>query len=405
MNHDISSKQKNTLKAYDANMWSRRKWVGSVFAGLMTAGCSRLRLNSAKRTLNVIAVEEFTSPQLLKSFEDETGIEVKLTLVDSNPQFMEIMTSGKTEVRYDLAYLSASALGPELAARKMLSPFNSDSLPNIAYIDEKWINKSDHGSLFTVPYSWSSTGIAYKEDALSSIPKTWDDFFGSSLTNRNGKQPRLSLIDDPRVALGTALISMGMSPNPTSMWDIRKAAEKLRSIRPRIVDFDIKDSDQSIINDKADMALMPAGDLWQRIGMAKKNNDSLFDVFNLGNAELKSDGLENDKSVLKLRMSIPKEGSVSLTYSFLMLRTCANATDAEAFVNYLLKPATAAASTNYTYTANTISKSSSLVDPLILNGPSYFRNSSGRDLKLEYLPDYNSDIFRALWKRYKAGAS
>jgi putrescine transport system substrate-binding protein len=403
MNYDFSSKEKHSLHAPEPNTWTRRKWVGSVFAGLMTAGCSRLRMNSEKPTLNVIAVEEFTSPEVFKSFEDVTGIQIKLTLVGSNPEFMDIMTSEKTKVRYDLAYLSASALAPELLARKLLSPFSSKSLPNIAYIDEKWIRKIENGSLFAVPYCWSSTGIGYKEDTLSSIPKIWNDFFGSTLTNRNRQQPRLSCIDDPRVALGTALISMGMSPNPTSMSDIRKASVKLRSIRPRIVDFDVKNTDLTILNEKADLALMPSGNVWQRIGMARKNNSILYDEYNIGNTELKSDSLENKKSVLKLRMSIPVEGSLSLTYSFLMLKSCGSATDAEAFVNYLLKPTNAAASTNYTFTANTIPKSRALIDPLIMNGPSYFDNSSGRDLVLDYLPEYSSDLFRAIWKKYKAG--
>ena len=100
----------------------------------------------------------YTSPEMIKKFEDKYNVKVTITDYDSNDTALAKIEAGASG--FDLVVPSAGFI--DIYKEKGLSQeLDLSRLPNHKNIEDQWMNVSwDEGRKWSVPWQWGSTGVS-----------------------------------------------------------------------------------------------------------------------------------------------------------------------------------------------------------------------------------------------------
>lgn len=187
-----------------------------------------------EKVLNVFTWEGYLDEVTLAGFTEATGIQVNISVFDSNDaMLMKLQSNGGSD--YDIVIASDYVLS---AARKegLLLALDREKLTNWDNLNPQYLNQYfDPDNVYSVPYTVGSPMIVYDpeqvEGEITSFSDLWDPQFEDSLW----------LLDDARVQLGAVLRSLGYSYNTTDEAQLQEAAEKLNAIKPnvRVLNYDM----------------------------------------------------------------------------------------------------------------------------------------------------------------------
>lgn len=363
--------------------WTRRRWLGTAALGLAAAGCDKLNLNRAisyHGEVHALLWSGYFSEEILRTFERRTRIKINVHYFDSNDQLPGLLREKKFP--YDLAMPSAF-MAKRLLDLGLITGFNRTHLPNLSELDSKTYNpRFDPNNTFVIPYIWGSTGIGYNARRVDGLPKSWADLFRHKLRPSSDTRGKISVLDDARFTIGSVLIYLGFSPSTDNQAEIDAAGEVLMRLRDQIDYFESSNVAKLLADGVVELAMAWSGDVM---------------------TALKGDPLRQVPTNHKVRISLPREGSILFKDSFVVPRGGENRAGAEQFINYLLQPDIAAAVTNFSLYATTIPAAKPYVDRLIVNGPSYFIHPAGAEKNFS-LEDRVSDedAYDKLWKQVKA---
>ncbi len=158
---------------------------------------------------------------IIKLFEEETGIDVVYTTVDNNESMYAKLSSGT--VNYDII-ITSDYMVERLIEEGYLASFNPTKLENYKNIPETFRNMAyDPANQYSVPYFWGEVGIVYNrkyvtEEQASTWNILWDKQYAG----------KVLLYDNPRDAFAVAEKVLGYSLNTTNETEIRAAADKLK---------------------------------------------------------------------------------------------------------------------------------------------------------------------------------
>ena len=147
---------------------------------------------------------QYMDPDIKKRFSEKYGVAVNEVNFDNLEAMVTKLRAGG---RYDIIWPS-----PEYAYRLhqegLLHRFNRDSLNNAkgisSFYDHGWW---DPDSDYTVPYTYYTTGIAWRNDIVSGMTGSWND-----LTNPDGAG-KMFILDDYQEAIGEANLINGWQLN------------------------------------------------------------------------------------------------------------------------------------------------------------------------------------------------
>jgi spermidine/putrescine-binding protein len=371
-----------------AGGWTRRRWIGAAaLAGLAATGCNKLRYFTRhavtlRGEIHVLIWDSYISTEILEAFQAETGIQPILHLFSSNDQLPGLLQERKFP--YDLVMPSAF-MAQHLRELGLLRVFNRAHLPRLDQVDRKTFNSQfDPANDYIVPYVWGATGIGYNARRIDGLPKSWADLF-THQRRMDGSPTGISVLDDARFTLGNVLIYSGISPNAATEAEVERAGEVLIRLLNQITFFESNDVARLLATGAVDLAMAWSGDVTRA---------------------MKGDETQGIPSNHQVRISLPREGSILFKDCFAMPAKAENRAEAEAFVNFLLRPEVAAAVTDYSLYATTVTAARSFIDRRILNGPSYFMHPAGTQLNFTLEEAVTSDeVYQRVWKEVKAGKS
>lgn len=161
---------------------------------------------------------QYMDPALKSEFAEEYGVEVEEVNYDNLEAMVIKLRAGG---RYDMIWPT-----PEYAFRLdqegLLAHFDRDDLKNAAgispFYDTGWW---DPGSELSVPYTYYTTGIAWREDEVSGMTGSWTD-----LTNPEG-EGRMFILDDFQEAIGEANLINGFELNTADPNELEISKETL----------------------------------------------------------------------------------------------------------------------------------------------------------------------------------
>jgi len=275
------------------------------------------QLNSSKgytggNTLTVYNWGDYIDADLIKQFEEETGISVIYETFDSNEAALTKIRQGGTS--YDVAMPSEYTI-ETMIEEGLVLPIDHSKIPNLKNIDPRFLDLSfDPGNKYSIPYFWGTVGIAYNPELLGDDRtfESWNDLWAEDLKNE------ILMVDSAREVLGFALNSLNYSLNDTNKDHLQEAYAKLNKLHPNI---------KGIVGDEIKTLLA--------------NGEAAVGIVWSGVA---SEIIWENESV---EYVVPKEGSNLWFDNMVIPSTAKNIEGAHKFINFMLDAEVAAQNTDY----------------------------------------------------------
>lgn len=315
---------------------------------------------SSADVLNVYNWGEYIDTDLIRQFEEETGIDVVYNTFDSNENlYSRIQTTS-----YDVIIPSDYAIS-RFIEEDMLQPINFEHIPNMALIDEQYTHLAfDPEQKYSVPYTWGVVGIVYNTKYVDEADiGSWDLLWNPKYKNQT------AMFNNPRDALGLALMDLGYSLNTTNKDELREAADLIIAGKPIY---------QGIWMDQI-LEKLPSEEI---VAAPYYNGDAVTMID------------ENED----LSFYVPEEGTNLFVDAMCIPKNAKNVEGAEKFINFLCS--TEAAMTNWEYIGYSSPQREvyELLDDETKNDPLYFPDVSAYKTEtFQNLPAETNQYYNDLW--------
>ena len=268
-------------------------------------------------TLNVYNWGEYISDgsdgslDVIKEFEEISGINVNYTLFDTNEDMYAKVVHGGSQ--YDIIIPSDYMIA-RLIDEDRLEKLDFDKIPNLSLIDEKYrYTNFDPEGAYSVPYTWGMVGLVYNSKYVTAEEaSTWDILWNEKFKGK------VLMFGNSRDAFGIALKKLGYSLNTENLEEIDKAADALKAQKAVNQMYAMDQTFDKMANENAYAAPYYAGDC---LTMMERNENLAF--------------------------SYPKEGVNQFIDSICIPKGTTNKDAAEAFINFLCETEIAVANCEF----------------------------------------------------------
>lgn len=339
-----------------------------------------------EKVVNIYNWSDYIDEDTIPNFEKETGIKVRYDVFDSNEVVEAKLLAGNSG--YDVVVPSASFLERQIKAG-VFQPIDKSKLKNYGNLDEdilERVAKHDPGNEHAVPYMWGTTGFGYN---VAQIEKAMPDAPTDSLkmlmdpdTVKHFQSCGVTFLDDPAEVFAMTRNYLGLDPNSDDEGDLKKAEEHLMKIRPYIRYFHSSRQIDDLANGEICLAMGYSGDMFiARDRAAEADN-----------------GVE-------IEYVIPEEGTIIWFDMMAIPADAPHPNNAYAFIDYILRPETAAAISNYVFYANPNKASLDLVDDEVKNDPAIYPTDEVKERLFPDLadPPAYTRLENRAWTRVKTG--
>ena len=353
---------------------------------LVGAGLTLAVSVQAAPTVHIYNWSDYIGETTLADFQKETGIKPVYDVFDSNETLEGKLLAGRTG--YDVVVPSNHFLGKQIKAGAF-QKLDRSQLPNWQNLDPKLLKqleRNDAGNLYAVPYLWGTNGIGYNVEKVKAVLgvdsiDSWAMIFEPENIKKLS-QCGVAFLDSGDEMIPAVLNYLGLDPNSTNPDDYKKAEEKLMAVRPYVTYFHSSKYIGDLANGDICVAAGFSGDIFQAASRAE----------------------EAGKGV-EITYVIPKEGG-NLWFDMLAIPAdAANAKEAHAFINYLLKPEVIAKVSDYVGYANPNLKAGELMDQEVRTDESVYPPQAVLD-KLYVsaeLPPKVQRLMTRSWTKVKSG--
>ncbi|MBZ2175316.1 spermidine/putrescine ABC transporter substrate-binding protein [Schnuerera sp. xch1] len=272
--------------------------------GFSITGCND------KPTLNVYNWGDYIDTDLITEFEDEFGVSVNYDKFATNEDMYVSIAKGGTS--YDVAFPSDYMI-ERMIEEDLLVKINKDNIPNMKYIDNKFLNLSfDPNNDYSVPYMWGTFGIIYNKAMVDDAVDSWDILWDQKYKGQ------ILMLDSQRDSIGVALKKLGYSMNTENIDELQEAKEELVKQKPLVYAYVGDEVKELMVGEEAALAVVWSGDA---VTMINENKN--------------------------LEYVIPKEGTNIWFDNMVIPKNAKNKELAEEFINFLNRPEIAARNTEY----------------------------------------------------------
>lgn len=313
---------------------------------------------------------EYIDPDVLESFEEETGIKVVYDEFETNEIMYPKVESGASA--YDVICPSDYMI-EKMIANDLLQEINFDNIPNIKNIDPQYLEESrqfDPDNKYSVPYCWGTVGILYNKTMVSEPIDSWSVLWDEKY------EDNILMQDSVRDAFMVPLKLKGYSLNSLDTAQLNEAKDMLIEQKPLVQAYVVDQVRDKMIGNEAAIGVIYSG---EAIYTQRENSD--------------------------LEYVIPKEGSNVWIDSWVIPKNAPNLSNAEKFIDYMCRGDIALKNFDYiTYSTPNAAARELIEDEDIRNSEIAFPDLS-KHPNLEtylYLGEDGDEIYNELWKEVKS---
>ncbi len=257
-----------------------------------------------KNELYLFNWSDYIPDELITNFEAETGIKVVTDYYSSNEEMYAKVKAGGAG--YDIVVPSTD-YAEIMMNQGMLEKLDKSKLPNMDQLNEELASKIvfDKGHDYVIPYAVGATGIAVNTKYVKDYPRSFDIY------NREDLKNKMTLLDDMREVMASALIIAGHSPESSVPADLADAKEIILGWKKNILKFDTESFGKGFAN----------GEYWVVHGYY----ENII-------AHLTEEQAEN------VDFFLPEKGAQMYIDSMAILKGAKNVENAHKFINYIHRP-------------------------------------------------------------------
>lgn len=286
------------------------------------------------RELAILNWTDYVDPALVDEFEAKFRVTVREIYFGSDDAREEMLidTGGSG---YDIVIVNGVNL--EVYKRRgWLAPLRQDDVPNLKFVDTRWLDAFPASHGYAVPYFWGTLGIAYRKDLVTEPISKWMQLFRPPEQLRG----KIGMISSSRDAIGMALKALGYSANSTDRDELREAEQLLLAQRPyvRSYTYPALTEESGLVSGDIAAAMLFSGDAL----MLKQHHSTIEYV-------------------------APAEGGCLWVDYLVVMQSSSNKVLAKSFINFLNEPDNAKRLAEYVYYASPNTAAEQLLAEAFLN--------------------------------------
>lgn len=338
----------------------------------ISLGCTKKSVDStvvmipSAGELNLAIWSNYLSPEMAKKFTEQTGIKLNISNYASNEDLMAKIQTGAAGI--DVA-VPSDYLVTILAKEGKLQELQRTLIPNFTNLSAELLGQdSDPENRFSLPYSWTTTGIAINRELYKGKIESWKD-----VLENDQLKGKISLLDDIREVAGLALKKQGISLNTTDEKEIKKAKDYLMKIKKNIKLFQ-SDSIDLLTN--------------KEVVVAQAYSSDALNAWN--------------KSGGKIEYVLPKEGSTRAIDNLVILKGSKNIEGAHKLINFLLSQEANVNFVSTMFGGPVLSGTRELLEPKLKNNEALFPSKeSMKNLEAVHDLGDKTALYDDLWTAVK----
>lgn len=288
---------------------------------------------AADGELNIFNWGDYTSPDLIKKFEEKYNVKVTITDYDSNDTALAKVRAGGHG--FDIVVPSANYV-PIWVKEGLLLEARPDQMENFKNVDERWVNVPwDEGRHYTAPWQWGLTGIGVNTKVYG----------GDINTSAIWLDPPKELVGKINVApemndvLFATIKYFGGDWCTQDKELLKKVRDKLVEAKPKWLAMDYSVTEK-----------LPAGD---------------YSAVYYWNGAIMRSRIKNPD----IKFGYPKEGFPYFMDSVAILKDAKNVDNAKLFMNFIMEPDNAALISAFAKYANGIKGSKEFMPKEMQDAP------------------------------------
>jgi spermidine/putrescine transport system substrate-binding protein len=317
---------------------------------------------------------DYFSPDNLTQFQKDTGTTITQTTFASNEEMLAKLKAGG-KGQYDVAVPTAE-FSATLAKDGYLQKLDKSRLPNLQLVNQRFLTLPfDPNDDYIVPKDWGTTGIIYRGNKVTDPINSWKDFFDLAKTKYSGK---VFVVDSPGDVFVAPLRLHGFDVNTTDKNELETARQELLALRPHLQSIDSDNYPTSLQKEEAVLGLA-----W---------NGSAYVLQSDPSGKFKDTG-----------WTIPSEGTIYWTDTWVMLADAPNPNAAYAFLNWIQDPKQQVVESLYAGYASCNDAAKSQLPPEFVNNPAVYVPDEDLSL-LQVETDQSGNQQRNdIWAEFKQG--
>ncbi|MBF7728968.1 polyamine ABC transporter substrate-binding protein [Pseudomonas sp. N040] len=359
------------------------------FVGAALCGATLLAGSAGAETrqLRVYNWADYILPEVPKTFQANTGIQVTWDIFETNEGLEAKLLTGNSG--YDLVVPTNNFLETEIKAGAF-QKLDKSQLPNWKNLDPgllKLMSANDPGNEHSVPYMYGTVLIGFNPEKVKAAlgadapVDSWDLLFKEENIAKLQKCG-VAMLDSPGEIVPIALDYLGLDPNSTRTEDYDKASALLMKIRPYVRYFNSAKYMTDIANGEICVAIGYSGSFYQFANRAKEAGNGVV-----------------------VDWRLPREGAPLWFDSFAIPASASNVSEAHEFLNYLLEPKVIAPVSDFLGYPNPNAAAMTLVSPAIRDNPNLTPTAAAQAslYVLQPLPNKVERIRTRVWTSVKSG--
>ncbi len=226
------------------------------------------RVEFESKEINIFTWTEYVPADIIDCFGLVYGVDVNVDYFSSNEELYTKMSFGKDVNPYDVIHPSDYMIDV-LIREGILQTLDKGRLPNNKNLDAGLVSAYGDAVDYIVPYQMGTQAIVYNSETVTDPPKSWADLWKPEYKGR------IVAVDDNRVIIGMALLTLGHDVNSTDESQLEEAKQKLIELMPNIRVFDSDSPKTPLVAGDVDLGIVWNGEAF----LAQQENPAFEYVF------------------------------------------------------------------------------------------------------------------------------